>query len=598
MTDTKAFFDGRPARAAIGLFPMALWFGLVGGSLQAAWATYARYELGRYTHLSRQIVWMAPVSAALVLAVPGALFWILERRRTRNWWQAAVTVYAAIAALGVLYYVVGLHPLARVALSIGVGAQTGRLAVRHRPFFGRIVRETMPLLAGLVLIVGSVLNAAIRGAERQALATLPAAPAGAPNVLLLILDTVRALDMSLYGYSRATTPHIDRFAGRGVVFDRAIAAAPWTLPSHASMFTGRAPHQLSADWRRPLDDRYPTLAEVLAARGYLTAGFAGNLAYASSESGLQRGFAHYEGFGITVAGFVFGSQVMQHLANAPLVRRLLRWHNVLERKSARGIHQHLVEWLDAHPGRPWFAFANFYDAHDPYLPPAPFDTAFTGRRIPDHERNYTLVNTEPVTAEAARAERDAYDQAMRWLDHEVGALLRDMEARGQLRNTVVVIAADHGEEFGEHGLLGHGNSLYLPSLRVPLIVVFDGVVPAGRRVAGTVSLRDLGATILDLTGSLPGLPGTSLRAQWTPGSVTGDAATAVAEVRKEPRQPAWFPASKGDMSSVVSNSRQLIRDGTGAREFYDLLADPTGATRADDEPGLMARLEALLPPKR
>ena len=115
--------------------------------------------------------------------------------------------------------------------------------------------------------------------------------------------------MSLYGYERETTPNIARFAQQGVVFDRAMSPAPWTLPSHASMFTGHAPRDLSADWRVPLNLQYPTLAERLTEHGYLTAGFVGNLAFASRESGLDRGFTHYESFLVTVANIMSSDMV-------------------------------------------------------------------------------------------------------------------------------------------------------------------------------------------------------------------------------------------------------------------------------------------------
>ena len=586
-----------PARTAIGLFPVAMWFGLIGGGVQGAWVTFARSEAGLFTHVNDQIAWTAPLSTAIWMAVPGACFWFAERGRPGRWWQAGVSVYASLAAVGILMYVVRLHPLARIAVAVGIGTQAGYLATRHQAMVGRLVRRTLPVLASLVVLVGSVFNSAMLVRESRSSASLPPAESGAPNVLLLVLDTVRALDMSLYGLSRATTPEIDRFSARGTVFDRAIAPAPWTLPSHASMFTGRAPHELSADWRKPLDDRYPTLAGELSARGYLTAGFAANLAYASAESGLGRGFVHYEGHRITAMGVLLSDRLARSIVNAPVVRRLLGWHEILERKPASSIRHRLVTWLDSHPDRPWFAFANFYDAHDPYLPSAPWDTAFTGRRIPGDARNVALANESPVSPATAGTDRDAYDQAIRGLDHEIGALLTDLETRGKLRNTVVVITSDHGEEFGEHGLLGHGHSLYFPALWVPLIIAFDGRVPAGRRVAGPVSLRNLAATILDLSGSPPTLPGESLRARWSLDSTGATHPFAIAEVRKEPRQPAWYPASKGDMSSVMDDTYQLIRDGSGMLELVDLVASPTGTVRLRADSELIRRLKALLPPK-
>src|SRR5262249_37940885 len=148
-------------------------------------------------------------------------------------------------------------------------------------------------------------------AEWQAHDRLPPAPRGAPNVLLITLDTVRAKNLSLYGYGRHTAPQLERWAKRGGTFDRALATAPWTLPSHASMFTRRHPHPprrprppRSAGWPTPLDSPSPPLAEVLASHGYATAGFVANRYYAGFDSGLGRGFARYEDYRLTPGEFV------------------------------------------------------------------------------------------------------------------------------------------------------------------------------------------------------------------------------------------------------------------------------------------------------
>ncbi len=118
----------------------------------------------------------------------------------------------------------------------------------------------------------------------------------APNVLLIVLDTVRADRLSLYGYERSTTPNLKRLARQGIRFDAVRATAPWTLPSHASFFTGRWPHELGTRWGTPLDEAFPTLAEYLGANGYATAGFIGNRFLCSYETGLDRGFTHYEDY--------------------------------------------------------------------------------------------------------------------------------------------------------------------------------------------------------------------------------------------------------------------------------------------------------------
>ena len=150
-------------------------------------------------------------------------------------------------------------------------------------------------MLGLVLILaGWVVGGEWLAERREASRPLP--PGDPPNVLLITLDTVRADHLSLYGYGRPTSPVLERLARLGIRFDEARAPAPWTLPSHASMFTGRWHHELSVDWMTPLDKKYPTLAEYLGSRGYATAGFVANLFACSYDSGLSRGFTHYEDY--------------------------------------------------------------------------------------------------------------------------------------------------------------------------------------------------------------------------------------------------------------------------------------------------------------
>ena len=164
------------------------------------------------------------------------------------------------------------------------------------------------LLAGFVF-VGDRLKQA-----REAGRPLP--PANSPNVLLIVLDTVRADHLSLYGYERPTTPVLERLAKRGIRFDEARATAPWTLPSHASMFTGRWPHELGEKWMTPLRGNFPTLAEYLGDHGYATAGFVANVGYCSQETGLARGFTHYEDYVLEKLAPLRTAGLVEYLAGA------------------------------------------------------------------------------------------------------------------------------------------------------------------------------------------------------------------------------------------------------------------------------------------
>ena len=574
---------------------LALWFGLLGGLGESALFATQRFVLDRDTRSSFQNLWTAPIGEACLLLVPGLVIWLVLRFRPQvSWFQAAVSLFAFVAVFGPLTYSYQIADIARWILAAGIAAQAGRLAAPRRAAVTRLVRVTLPVLVAAVVVIALALNVPRWRAERRAIAALPAAPPDAPNVLLLILDTVRSLNLSAYGYARPTTPALERLAARGVAFDRAIAPSSWTLPSHATLFTGRLPHELSVAWDRPLDRAHPTLAESFRDAGYLTAGFVGNLVYVTDESGLDRGFTHFESVRVTPGSIAFSARFLRMLLEWPVGQRVTGQQDLLWRRTAPQLRARALKWLDARPERPWFAFLNLYDAHNPYLPPPPFDTLFSGRRVPWRERNPWLHQEAPVDTAGARIERDAYDNALAWVDHEIGGLLDDLEQRGALRNTIVVVTSDHGEEFGEHGLLGHGNSLYYQSLHVPLIIAWPGHVPAARRVSGTVSLRDLPATILDLAGRSAALPGTSLRRAWE-ANATAD--TAIAEVQQAVRVPDWFPAARGDMASSLTDSRQYIQTRGGDSVAFDLGRDPTGSTAATDTAG-MGRLRALLPLRR
>ncbi len=561
-----------PRAAAVrSAFLLAVAFAALAGLVEVTCLAYARLLEQRLVHVSPQAVWMAPLTYAVLYAVVALPFAARAWRRPDGRWLPWLAgVLACVAAYSPLLLVGGLYPGARLLLSVGIGIRVGTLAAQHR---GAVLRLVPRAAAALALVAGGLAlgwNGGRWLLERRARAALPAARAGTPNVLLLIWDTVRADELSLYGYPRPTTPTLTRLAARGLTFEDAISTAPWTLPSHAGMFTGRWPHELTADWKRPLDGRFPTLAQVLARHGFVTAGFVANTYYTGLGTGLARGMAHYEDFGFTLGDFLMTTALGRDLVRDHALRERLTGGQIPGRKSAARVEGDFLRWLDGRAaGHPFFAFLNLYDAHSPYLPPAPFDTLFQAapRRTSLIWRGWRLTRPE------ARAERNAYDASIAYMDAELGKLVDGLSRRGLLRNTILVVAADHGEEFGAHRVFLHGNSLYFPSLHVPLVIV-DPRGPAGVRVPGMVSLRDLPATILDLTG-LPGdvFPGRSLATLWRrPG--TAPSTPVLAEVRRATGLPGWYPVSAGDLFSVIAGGYHLIVGGKGQEELYDLRADP------------------------
>jgi len=370
--------DGRPP---IGL--LTVWYAMVTG-----WATigalgYSKLLRHRYQHVDIDVLWMAPVAYLIFFAAPGLILALVARVRPR--WitlQVASTVLGVLAFLSIIIMPGRLHISAQVLLATGLAVLSSRILVRHSASFLRVVRRTVTPSAVMILLIFAGLSGWQRVSERRAIAAAPRPAPGAPNVLLIILDTVRAMSLSLYGYDQPTTPRLEDIASRGVRFDNAIAPSPWTLPTHASIMTGRWVHELNMDWRTPLDGSAPTIAEELGSRGYLTAGFAANTLYTSAESGLSRGFIHYEDFPRSGWQIIRNSPLGWRLFANLSVRRALGLIQRPWRIHGPDINRRFLRWLDSNAERPFFVFLNYYDAHAAYDAPPPFSTMFgpTGPR--------------------------------------------------------------------------------------------------------------------------------------------------------------------------------------------------------------------------
>jgi arylsulfatase A-like enzyme len=482
-----------------------------------------------------------------------------------------------------------LKGVASLLLAAGLGRGIGRAVAGLGPVARRWGRRSLVGLVGSLGVIAVVSISRHALDESRALARLPAPPRGVPNVLFIVLDTVRASSLSLYGYPRETTPQLTRWARRGVRFDWAVAPACWTYPSHCSFFTGRRPRELNSHWQLVLNTPHPTLAEFLASRGYLTAGFVANTSYCSAETGLNRGFVRYEDYPLspwTILGStVVGKWVTQNVLSYGdyYGRKWIQYQS----RDAKGINGGFLDWLSRQRQgeRPFFAFLNYMDAHEPFLVPREHTARFGYR--PESRRDYEMLldywdrdKTQISPRDVALA-RDGYDDCIAYLDQQVGSLLDEVDRRGILQDTVVIITSDHGEEFGEHGVFDHGYSLYLDEVRVPLVIL-GATAPAGRAVAVPVSLRDLPATIVDLVGLATDspFPGRSLAAHWrvppdtrpprtTPAISEADFLTIGLDPRRGPG-----PSQRGYTISQVASGWHYFRDGTGTEALYELAGDP------------------------
>ena len=356
------------------------------------------------------------------------------------------------------------------------------------------------------------------------------------------------------------------------------------------MFTGRYPHELSTSWTTALDAAEPTLAEAFAAAGYATFGAVGNLTYCCAEWGIARGFQRYEDFPVSPAVVAHTTSLGRTLVPELAFERGIR-------NRAAAVTDRFLGWLAGRDERPWFAFLNYYDAHAILAPPPPFDREFGA---PDDVLFEWYERREFEPNELARF-RDAYDGCIRSIDASVERALEALRARGVLDDTLVVITSDHGEQFGEHGLTDHGNSLYAQLLHVPLIVRWPGVVPAAS-VSTFASLRDLAATIAALAGLEAVFPGVPLAGTWKAGDEAPAVSPLVSLVRPARRRRVADRTGDGGLRSLVGvGGLHLIRRGGGAEELYDLGADPAeerdliaGPAHEDAAAALRVELDLVL----
>ncbi|MGH9355127.1 MAG: sulfatase [Terriglobia bacterium] len=430
------------------------------------------------------------------------------------------------------------------------------------------------------------------------LPSYPPVPSGAaatqrPNIVLIILDTVRADHLSCYGYARPTTPNIDRLAARGVRFKNAVAASSWTLPSVASIFTGLLPHQHGADWGDAIASGPWTLAKILEAKGYETAGFNANPFYGLGGWRLNKGFGVYVDDSYAVRHNLAVTFIGQSALHA-LYNRLIRY-NQFDHRTAADVNGDVIRWYrHRDPSQPFFLFINYMDAHRPYLPPAPYDRRFgkMPRRLLA-AASASLKDGHPPRSYSAEERGeiiDGYDNSLAYLDAQIGHLTDFLTAQPSGDRTIFVITADHGEGFGEHGTYDHGWNLYDEVLRVPLIVAGPGI-PRGVKISRQASIRRIFPTVLDLALGLPGpVRQSSLRQYWDgqDAVLARGVARTVSELDVlKPRE--GFTASL----SLMTPEWHLIESGAGHLELYDERNDPKEQHNVVSEPDLRDVVGAL-----
>ncbi len=449
-----------------------------------------------------------------------------------------------------------------------------------------------------------------------------------PNILIVILDATRADSCSCYGAERTTTPHLDRLAAQGVLYEQAISAAPWTLPAVASILTGLFPSQLGIHQNRRLPVGAPTLAELLGAAGYATFAISGN-SWFSTDFGLPRGFGTMHKLwqwvqlqdDITQISIAEGAPDVNIKLAA--IQRMVQGN--LFANAANFLYYRFVQKIDdgasrtiaplrhwvaqQSDGQPWFAFVHFLEAHLPYTPPKSWMNRFARQpkraadlRAADQNGVFLRHNAglDQLSGDDLEAWKDLYHAEVAYQDHYLGRLLSWLEESGQAENTCVIVLADHGENLGEHGLVNHLYSLHDTLIRVPLVIHHPRFFYGGHRVTNQVQTLDIFATALSLAGIEPPPTGSQnlQNAAHRPYAVAEYGQPRMprsAVLQKYGLESSHFDPYLHGLTALRTANHKLIVHDNGSIELYDLQDDPGEIHNISDEkPEIVTELQEIL----
>jgi arylsulfatase A-like enzyme len=424
-----------------------------------------------------------------------------------------------------------------------------------------------------------------------------------PNILLIVVDTLRSDFISAYGFPHSITPNIDELAREGVLYENAISASPWTTPSHASLFTGQYPSRNGVDGRNILlDPASKTLAAELSRNGFQTAGFINNV-YIRRQTGLGRGFQQYEEFW----GRNECSSIML------LVELLREKFNPREDTGAMETRNAINDWLhhDWTTRHPFFLFVHLMEPHAPYGTPASKVQKFLPPGVTPQQA--AKVNQDPeifISGKLKMTARDfeiltaLYQNDINYVDSVIGGIIQDFKQRNLLDNTLVIFTSDHGEHFGDHGLMSHELSLYDVLLHVPLIIRFPNRHYSGTRIKETVQTIDIFPSIMRFLKSESKLDiqGFSLLPDLFERKNHPYAFSEYNNLRAADKMERRFPDlpparlwNKKVLKSVRDAHWKFIWASDGTRELYSIQDDPYEKNNlSQSNPDEVKKLQAVL----
>jgi arylsulfatase A-like enzyme len=407
---------------------------------------------------------------------------------------------------------------------------------------------------------------------------------GRPNILLIVMDTVRADSLSCYNPEIDDTPNLEKIAAEGCLYLKAISPSPWTLPSHASIFTGLYPSQHGAVWdNRFLDEGFLTMAEFFSESGYQTVGFVEN-PFVGRNLGLAQGFREYYEMYAYPRRAVLPRLIDRARA------KLFHFRETREytKSSIGAFKMWLLRNQKSPDSRPFFAFLNLMSAHLPNYP----RPGFTSIQPPAEElKRIEPVNQIPekfhlpqyrLNEEQLELMRLLYDSDVSYLDDGIGRLFAFLKKTGTLENTILVVTSDHGENFGDHRLIEHQFCLYNSLLHIPLIIVYPGTIRPGSTSSSLVSTLFLFQTLIDWTGShgKPGIQPIEKRTLANPDPdqmVFAEHENFIRMIKNvlQAEAPPGFSFQPFDRSwtCVYDSEFKLIASSGGSNELYHLSED-------------------------
>ena len=576
------------------IITLAAGFGLITGLVEGVllfslhqfeWLTW-RLQNRAYWY---ETLWIAPLVDVILFSLAGLVLALIGFPLREKFPVAKISLFlfSVLAAVDWLFIILfgKISLVAILVLAAGLGVQAFTYFSKREALISQRFQRGLPWLAGITVAMFVVIQGGGWLGEKIKTANLLGAQADAPNVIVIVVDALRADHLSAYGYERDTSPFIDVLAEEGVRFENAISPSSWTQPSHASMLTGRYTYEHQAE-THPLDATYPTIGEALQSQGYRTGAFSANTLFFTRRQGFGRGFLYFEDNYKSVSDAFLNSSLYGFIFDFYGLRKALDYEGVPTRKFAEDINRSALNWIDQDEDRPFFVFMNYFDVHDPYTPPEPYRSKYASVPNPGGLINGFMERYHPeLTPEQLQSEIDAYDGSISYVDDHIKDLFSELEQRDMLENTIVIVTSDHGESLGEHGLLQHSASLYLQEIHVPLIVWGPEYVPAGKTIDTPVSLSALPATILSLVNESDEIfPGLSLALLMNGDNAGANWPAPISEVAQMDGAAEQNPSTHGEMKSVVDAETQYIVHENFGEELYNWRTDPQELSNLINDP--------------